>query len=78
MPKSDEEFEGPACRKTCFRFFKLMCATRLGKICVSDHAMNAVEEMRALDRDIKRFYDENGAAYPVWQSLEKECGRDFS
>lgn len=78
LPKSDEEFEGPAYRKTCFRFFKLMCATPLGKICASDHAMNAVEEMRALNRDIKRFYDENGAAYPVWQSLEQECGRDLS
>ena len=21
------------------------------------------------------FFDENGAAYPVWQALEKEAGR---
>ena len=41
---------GPACA-----FFKLMCATSLGKICASDHAMNAVDEMSALDRDLKRF-----------------------
>ena len=44
-----------------------MCATSLGKICASDHAMNAVEEMSALNRDLKRFFDENGASYPVWQ-----------
>ncbi len=37
--------------------------------------MNAVEEMSALNRDIKRFFDENGMAYPVWQSLEREAGR---
>ena len=43
-------------RKTCFRFFKLMCATVLGKICASDHAMNAVGEMRALNRDMKAFF----------------------
>ena len=57
------------------RFFKLMCATSLGKLCASDHAMNAIDEMSALNRDIKRFFDENGAAYPVWQALEAEAGR---
>lgn len=75
LPDGDKDFEGAAYRKTCFRFFKLMCATALGKICASDHAMNAVEEMRALNRDLKAFFDENGAAYPVWKELEKECAR---
>ena len=73
LPKSDENFEGEAYRKTCLRFFKLMCATSLGKICASDHAMNATEEMSALNRDIKQFFEKNGAEYPVWQALEKEC-----
>ena len=31
LPKADEDFEGEAYRKTCLRFFKLMCATSLGK-----------------------------------------------
>lgn len=75
LPEADTEFEGAAYRKTCLRFFKLMCATPLGKICASDHAMNAVEEMSALNRDLKLFFDENGAEYPVWKELEKECGR---
>lgn len=66
---------GAAYRKTCFRFFKLMCATVLGKICASDHAMNAVDEMRALNRDIKTFFDAVDAEYQVWQALEAECGR---
>ena len=73
LPKDDAEFEGAAYRKTCLRFFKLMCATSLGKICASDHAMNAVEEMSALNRDLKCFYDENGAEYPVWRALEQEA-----
>lgn len=51
-----------------------MCATPLGKICVSDHAMNATEEMSAMNRDIQRFFDENGAEYPTWKELEKEAG----
>ena len=74
LPKEDAEFEGAAYRKTCFRFFKLICTTSLGKICVSDHAMNAIEEMSALNRDLKQFFDKNGAEYPVWQALEKEAG----
>lgn len=73
LPKEDTDFEGAAYRRTCLRFFRLMCATSLGKICASDHAMNAVEEMSALNRDLKRFFDENGASYPVWQSLEKDA-----
>ena len=75
LPNADKVFESAEYRKTCLRFFKLMCATSLGKICASDHAMNAVDEMSALNRDLKRFFDENGAEYPVWQELEKECGR---
>ena len=75
LPKADREFEGAAYRKTCLRFFKLMCATSLGKICASDHAMNAVDEMSALNRDMKRFFEENGAEYPVWRELEQEAGK---
>ena len=73
--KEDTDFESAAYRKTCLRFFKLMCATSLGKICVSDHAMNAVDEMSALDRDLKRFFEEAGADDPVWQALEREAGK---
>lgn len=75
LPKADADFESEKYRKTCLRFFKLMCATSLGKLCASDHAMNAIDEMSALNRDIKRFFDENGAAYPVWQTLEAEARR---
>ena len=75
LPKEDTDFESAAYRKTCLRFFKLMCATSLGKICVSDHAMNAVDEMSALDRDLKRFFEEVGADDPVWQALEREAGK---
>ena len=75
LPIEDKDFESAKYRKTCLRFFKLMCATGLGKICASDHAMNAVDEMSALNRDLKRFFEENGAEYPVWKELEKEAGK---
>ena len=73
LPVEDKDFEGEKYRKTCMRFFKLMCATSLGKVCVSDHAMHAMDEMSALNRDLKQFYEENGAEYPVWKELEKDA-----
>lgn len=73
LPVEDKDFEGEKYRKTCMRFFKLMCATSLGKVCVSDHAMHAMDEMSALNRDLKQFYEENGAEYPVWKGLEKDA-----
>ena len=75
LPKADENFASTAYRRTCLRFFKLMCATSLGKLCASDHAMNAVDEMSVLNRDMKAFLDANGADYPVWRALEREAGR---
>ena len=75
LPKDDTDFEGAAYHRTCMRFFKLMCATSLGKICASDHAMNATDEMSALNRDLKQFFDEHRAKYPVWKELEKEAGK---
>ena len=42
---------------------------------MSDHAMNAIDEMSALNRDLKKFFDEHGEVYPVWQALEAEAGR---
>ena len=75
LPKADSDCESEKYRKTCLLFFKLMCATSLGKLCASDHAMNAIDEMSALNRDLKKFFDEHGAAYPVWQALEAEARR---
>jgi len=75
LPIEDKDFESEKYRKTCLRFFKFMCATGLGKICASDHAMNATDEMSALSRDLKQFFEENGARYPVWKELEQEAGK---
>lgn len=77
LPKDDTEFEGAKYRNTCMKFFKLMCATPLGKICASDHAMNAIDEMSALNDGLKKFYDENGASYPIWKELEAEANKQL-
>lgn len=75
LPSDDKEFEGEKYKKTCLRFFKLMCSTALGKICASDHAMNAIDEMKALNNDLKEFFDDNNAKYPTWKELENECDK---
>lgn len=75
LPDADKAFESDKYRKVCLRFFKLTAATSLGKVCASDHAMSATDEMSALNRDLKQFFDANGADYPVWRALEKECGK---
>ena len=62
-------------RKKMERLLFLLAKTPLGGLCASDHAMNAIDEMSALNRDLKKFFDENGAAYPTWQALEAEAGR---
>lgn len=74
-PKRMRTLKGKSTAKTCLRFFKLMCATSLGKLCASDHAMNAIDEMERTEPGSQEIFDENGAAYPVWQALEAEAGR---
>lgn len=75
LPASDTNYATDAYRRTCYAFFKLMCLTPLGKICASDHAMNAVDEMNALNRDMKAFFDEAGADYPAWKAVEQSAAR---
>jgi 2-dehydropantoate 2-reductase len=72
LPKEDEIFETKKYRRTVYLFFKVMCYTPLGKICASDHAMNAVDEMSRLAADFEKFMDENGASYRAWKRLERK------
>ena len=59
----------------CYAFFKLMCATPLGKICASDHAMSAVDEMSALNRELKACFEKVGAPYEAWKQVEKTAAK---
>lgn len=75
LPDADKKYESDSYRRSCMQFFKLMCATKLGKLCVSDHAMSAINEMSALNRDMKAFFDQYNAHYPAWQELERDARR---
>ena len=34
-----------------------------------------IDEMSALNRDLKLFFGENGADYPTWRDLEREAAK---
>ena len=54
---------------------KIMCSTVIGKICASDHALNAVEEMSALNEGLKQFFAAHRADCPAYRELEKGAGK---
>ena len=73
LPTSDRDYNGPKYRKLCYTVYKIMCSTKIGKICASDHALNAVEEMTALNEELKRFFTATGASTPVYLKMEAEA-----
>ena len=73
LPASDNEYHSEKYRKLCYRVYKIICSTVIGKICASDHAMNAVEEMAAVYEGLKLFFDEHRASYPIYQAMEADA-----
>ena len=73
LPDSDQDYNSAKYRRLCYMVYKIMCSTRIGKICASDHAMNASEEMLALNDGLKRFFEETGAQVPDYLRLEEEA-----
>ena len=73
LPPSDKDYHSEKYRRLCYLVYKIMCSTVIGKICASDHALNAVEEMSALNAGLKTFFDGQKAEYPVYRKLEKDA-----
>ena len=71
----DEDFRSKKYYRKCYLLYKLMCMTSIGKICASDHAMNAVEEMSALNEDMKAIFTRAGATFEEWLRLEANAGK---
>jgi 2-dehydropantoate 2-reductase len=74
LPKSEESYNTKKFKRVNYLLFKLLAATFLGEVCVSDHAMNAVDEMGKLAQDLQTFMDGCGATYPTWSNLKQTCG----
>lgn len=60
LPKGEEDYRSDKYRKMCYRFYKLMCSTVLGKLCASDHAMSAVDEMNVLALELEKMIYKSG------------------
>lgn len=71
LPKGEEEYRSPKYRKMCYRFYKLMCSTVLGKLCVSDHAMSAVDEMNVLALELEEMIHKSGVKADNFFELKK-------
>jgi 2-dehydropantoate 2-reductase len=71
LPKSEEKFQTKKFKRVNYHLFKFLASTFVGKVCVSDHAMNAVDEMGKLASDFESFMDERGATHPVWTELKQ-------
>lgn len=71
LPKGEEQYHSEKYRKKSFRFLKLLCSTDLGKICASDHAMNAVDEMNALATDLETYIQKSGKDARNFNELRK-------
>lgn len=72
LPDPDKNYHSRRYRRMCYTVYKIMCATVIGKICASDHALNATEEMSALNEGLKKFFEAHRADCPNYRKLEKD------
>ena len=75
LPDPDKDYRSWKYRRICYMVYKIMCATVIGKICASDHALNAAEEMSAMNEDLKKFFEVYRAVCPNYRKLEKDAGK---
>ena len=73
LPNPDKDYHSRKYRRMCYTVYKIMCATVIGKICASDHALNAIEEMSTLNEDLKKFFEAHRADCPNYRKLEKDA-----
>ena len=77
LPDPDKDYSSKKYRRTCYLVYKVMCSTVIGKICASDHALNAVEEMSALNEGLKKFFAAHQADCPTYRKLEQDAKKYF-
>ena len=69
-PAEDEEFVKRH-RYRAYAFIKICAVTPIGRLMTSDHAMSAVEEMRALDAAFCELKEQSGITMETWSQLQK-------
>ncbi len=64
--------EGSKKRRHTEKMVYVMAKTPLGRLCASDHAMHAVEEMKYLDDAFEALRTTTQTAMPAWDQLRRE------
>lgn len=71
-PKEDEYFNGGIKGYGMFVLYRIMSRTVLGKLCISDHCKNGIDEMKYLIRMFNEYRESHpGKAMPTWDNLMK-------
>lgn len=73
LPNEDKDYNSKKFYKLCYRLYRLMFSTKIGKICVSDHSLNAVDEMSALNNELKKLFSINNSKCESYYSLENDA-----
>lgn len=71
LPKTLSSYRQRSYRIKFFIFYKWMASTFLGKLCASDHAMNAISEMKALAKELELVVESSGVDVPSYWRLKK-------
>ena len=59
----------------CQKLSQCIITTFCASTGANNQGVYQTDEMSGLNRDMKAFFDANGADYPVWRALEREAGR---
>ncbi len=71
-PKEDEYYNGGIKGYGMFVLYRIVSKTYLGKLCVSDHCKNGIDEMMYILRKFNEYRGSHpGTAMPTWDSIIK-------
>ncbi len=72
LPVSERDYAKPGYRRLSLLLYRLICSTRIGKLCTCGHAMNAADEMNALNEDLKDCLGQYEEVPAAWLDLEEK------
>jgi len=72
MPEGADTYYEGIKEKIVYGVYRVICKNVIGKLSISDHCQNAVEEMKYLDRMFEKFRNEHqNKDMPTWDTMRK-------
>ncbi|MDD6193758.1 MAG: 2-dehydropantoate 2-reductase N-terminal domain-containing protein [Lachnospiraceae bacterium] len=71
LPRGEDQYRSEKYRKMCYHFYRLMFSTVLGKLCISDHAMSATEELNELALGLEEMIQKAGVEADNFLELKR-------